>query len=278
MPDLPALPEIPLSTKERAPKIGPSANELTKVVCPHCAKEMFGVGKNARLANHIKFRHPDKWQGSAKKAAAAAKQAPKAAPTRTIADNLGNLSGQPVPRRRPAADTIASGISSIAGVIQWVDPPVGNALKFAAPAMGELVDDAAAGTVVDRKLLQGANVAKTKIEHFRGASLPFLILLMTHDQTIVRDAEGNFLAPGRMYFALEDHALDALEDALTCAVPRIKARAARQEKALLALEELKAIDPEIRESEDPMRTLLERIIFASPPTGPQPAPEEETTA
>lgn len=262
MSDAPA-PLIPLSQKERAPKVPPSS-DLTFLECRACGKKMYGLGKQMRLANHVKHRHPDQWKGPAgrKPVAAGPKPPAVAAPKpRTVAANLTNLDPKPVPQRKPAAESLASAVSSVASILQWIDPPFGNALKFSASAIGEAADDALAGTWIDRKALQGGNVAVRKFQHFRGASLPVLIFLMTHDATIPRDAEGNALGPGRMFYALQDTAKEALEDSLICAVPRIKAQAARREKALEALEELKAIDPEIRDSDDPLGTLLERILF-----------------
>lgn len=264
---------IPLSTKERAPQVAP-ASELSFAECKRCSRKFYGVGKQMRLANHVKHKHPDQWKGPAgkggRRAAGAVETKPRPElPARTVAENLTDLgkgdgSPTPVPRRKPAAESIASGVSSVASVLQWIDPPTGNALKFSAAAIGEAADDALAGTWIDRKALQGGNVVVKKAQHFKGAALPVLIFLMTHDATMPRDAEGNVLGPGRMFYALEDTAKEALSDALICAVPSMKAKAAKQAKAMEALEELKAIDPEIRQSADPLGTLLERILFERP--------------
>lgn len=229
-----------LSPNETAPNHTGAATSGEILTCDWCPetfdKRKFG---NARLGNHVKNKHPDKWQGakgrgggrppaSAKKVASAhsnkEKPATPAKPTTTT--------GRP-PARVSIADRASWAWQKVGLIVQRYPTPqlqaVGNALVFEAPAAGAALDRALAGTRIDRKLIQRAAKAGERWEGVKTAiTLPGLVFLIGTNPALIE--------------VLEDDLREAIEDVLIEAIPVIEQKAARRRKAVDALARLAMAD------------------------------------
>lgn len=223
----------PLTANEVAPKEPPKAEPVA--TCKACGASFKGVTRNMSLGRHIKAKHPE---------LAVAKKAPvrKAAAQRKPRTPKQDLVAQR-PKRVPTSDFISMAVAGAAQVIGTVQPPVGAALSFEATAAGIALDQALAGTVVDRVLLQRAVKAKGKWES-AGSVLAFPVLVALVSQRPV------------LYPALEPYMRTCLEDILITSLPAMKKRQERQRKAAVALAEIKGLDPILAESEDPVGDIL----------------------
>jgi hypothetical protein len=223
------------SSREVAPKA--SKPEAKEYKCPHC-DTVYGKGldriRRTNLSNHIRHKHkdaaPPKAKGVAKlpKAAAAAKAVPV-----------------PDKKRVSAADNIAlvweGGAQLANGMGQG---PLAQSLKFTAPAGGLAVDQAIAGSFVDRKFVQPLSQGAEKWEAVGAVvSLNLFVFLASNYP---------MMAP-----ALAGPARRAVEEVMVRSVPYLRKKVEKDRKLAEALEELKLLDPNnFGTSEDPVGDIL----------------------
>jgi hypothetical protein len=134
-----------------------------------------------------------------------------------------------------AADTIADGWAAVGAGDPIRDPcPLGRCLQWQAPVAGEMLDEAVAGTFIDKMALQ-------KIVRGRGRF----------------DTLASVLGPPAIVFAIERNPAQAevllpmlaasIRSSLPHMVPAIKKARAKEEKMAQAAAELFADDPSYRE-------------------------------
>ncbi len=241
------------SSREVAPKA--SKSEAKEYQCPHCDK-VYGKGldriRRTNLSNHIRHQHKDaapaKTKGVAKlpKSAAAAKAVP----------------AQSEKKRKPAGEnlallvSLAAQFSARSGYL-----PLGNALAFEAPAAGQAIDTAIAGSFIDRKLVQPLTSGAERWEAV-GACLSLPVLV--HMCTVFPHLQGAF----------EPQMRRAVEEILVLSVPTIRKKVERDRKLADALAELGHIDPTIAASKDPAGDILAGLFVGYEP----PVQEEEQVA
>jgi hypothetical protein len=134
-------------------------------------------------------------------------------------------------------------VTTLARVAQKVDPPTGKALRFEAPAAGNAIDTAVAGTFIDRLAVQKIAGASERWEQLGSVlSLPVMIFMI-----------GRFPDLADVF---EEDLREAMEDVIIANVPLLEKKAARTKRATDALQRLGAIDPAVAASEDPIGDLL----------------------
>jgi hypothetical protein len=237
------------SSSETAPKS--AKPEASDAACPHCDK-VYRTGpqrlRDTNLKNHIRHHHgtsvPAKQKGP--KVAAAAKV----------------VGPKPKPKaRKSAAENIAFAFETGArAAIVTGHVPLANSLSFVAPAGGETVDGAIAGSMIDRKIVQPL---QTGSEKWAAVTAVLSLPLMVHLLTIYPA-----LQP-----ALEPQMRRAAEEILIMSVPTIRRKAERNRELTEALSELGALDPSIAASEDPVGEILAGF-FAEPVPAPDPMPAD----
>ena len=137
-----------LSAHEVVPKQAKAEPEQEP--CPYCDKtfKAGGFGR-AHLANHIKHTHPDK---------APLKKTPPTKPKPKLPKSAALAKAVPEPKakaRKPAGENLSllvSGGAQFAAKSGYV--PLANALMFEAPAAGQAIDLAIAGTWPDKHIVQ----------------------------------------------------------------------------------------------------------------------------
>jgi hypothetical protein len=259
-----AEPDELLSPHEKAPRppkeTAPRDSELPHVSCQHCEERFHGPWRQARLAAHVKKRHPEHWSGPAGKRkapprkAAGARKAP-AKPTRTVKDVVLPPAG---PKRRPAADSLARMATRAGKMVGSIEPEFANALVFSAPAMGVSADEALADTFVDRRVIQPLTRASDRWTKLSDAfSLPAMVLIVSKRP--------------ELFPVLEDELREAVEGVLIAQVPIMERRVARRQKVTAALARLGELDPAVAASEDPIGDIL-RGLFTVPEREETPEP------
>ena len=223
------------SSREVAPK--PAAPAAKDYKCPHCDK-VYAKGldriRRTNLANHIRHNHkdaaPPKAKGVAKlpKSAAAVKAVPE----------------QKAKARKPAGENLALLVSLGAQFFAKSGYlPLANSLAFEAPAAGQAIDTALAGSVIDRKVIQPLAGGAEKWEAV-GACLSLPVLV--HMCTVFPRLQGVF----------EPQMRRSAEEILVLSVPTIRKKVERDRKLADALAELGHIDPTIAASKDPVGDIL----------------------
>ena len=246
-----ALVEEDLTSKhETAPKsAAPAAKEYQ---CPHCDK-VYGKGldriRRTNLSNHIRHQHkdaaPPKPKGVAKLPKAAAAVKAVGPPPKDKA-------------RKPAGENLALLVSLGAQFFMRAGyVPLAQSLAFEAPAAGQAIDTALAGSVIDRKVIQPLAGGAEKWEAV-GACLSLPVLV--HMCTVFPHLQGAF----------EPQMRRAAEEILVLSVPTIRKKVERDRKLADALAELGHIDPTIAASKDPVGDILAGFF-----AGYEPAPHEE---
>lgn len=246
-----ALAEEDLTSRhETAPK--PAAPAAKEYKCPHCDK-VYARGldrvRRTNLANHIRHQHKDAAPAKPKtsvklpKAAAAVKAVPE----------------PKAKARKPAGENLALLVSLGAQFFARSGYlPLANSLAFEAPAAGQAIDTALAGSVIDRKVIQPLAGGAEKWEAV-GACLSLPVLV--HMCTVFPHLQGAF----------EPQMRRAAEEILVLSVPTIRKKVERDRKLADALAELGHIDPTIAASADPVGDILAGFF-----AGYQPATPEET--
>lgn len=161
--------------------------------------------------------------------------------------------------RKPLGEQIARLVLQVGRIINQVEPPTGAAIMFEAGAMGAAIDNAIAGTFID-KPLQKVSATTSKIEPLVPLiTLPAMIFMASRDEHLMK--------------LLESEIREALEDVLAQSLPLLKKRAARTRETIEALGELEVIDPELKNSADPIGTLLDRMFAGYNPGDVEPDAE-----
>ena len=238
------------SSREVAPKA--SKPEAKEYKCPHC-DTVYGKGldriRRTNLSNHIRHKHKDaapaKAKGVAKlpKAAAAVKAVGPEPKTKA---------------RKPAGENLALLVSLGAQFFARSGYlPLANSLAFEAPAAGQAIDTAIAGSLIDRKIVQPLAGGAEKWEAVGAClSLPVLVHMCT-------------VFP-HLQPAFEPQMRRAAEEILVLSVPTIRKKVERDRKLADALAELGHIDPTIAASKDPVGDILAGFF-----AGYEPAVAEE---
>jgi len=230
-------PEDFLPPHEVAPKA--AKPEAKAYPCPHCEK-VYDKGmdrvRKMNLENHIRHHHA---QAAPKKvglpkAAAAARAVP-----------------EPKPKaRKPAGENLSL---LVAGGAQFAAKagymPLANCLAFEAPAAGQAIDMAIAGTMVDRRIVQPFVGGAEKWEAV-GACLGLPI--MVHLCTVYPQMAGPLAEPMRR----------AAEEILVMSLPTIRKKVARDQKVAEALAELGHLDKAIADDPDPVGSIISGFFGA----------------
>ena len=230
--------------------------------CPHCDK-VYTNGpdflRRVNLDNHIKHRHTDRPPVIPKAGRNAGLKHPRAKAA------VKAVGPEPKPKaRKPAGDNLAllwEGGAQAAALLGQV--PLARSMKFSAPAAGQAIDQAIAGTLVDRKIIQPLAVGAEKWEAVSAVvSLNLIVWLAT-----------NYPAMG---VALQAPARRAVEEIMVLSVPMLRKKVEKDRKLAEALEELKHLDPAgFGTDDDPIGTILESFFAAAPE---QPVTAEEQVA
>lgn len=179
-------------------------------------------------------------------------------------------------RRQSGAETLSdawSGVGSLA-VRNPSHVPLGRYMQFQAPVAGEMLDEAIAGTVVDKVALQPIVRARGKFDLIGAVFGPPALIL-----AIERNPERVEL--------LVPMLRSSIRNALPLMVPAIKRVQAKEAKTIQAAEDLFDDDPGYRQwvtdqttqgvkSPDPADYILSMIFTGwAPPDVPVPDPETE---
>ena len=229
------------SSHETAPKQSkqPPASD---VPCPHC-DTVYTRGpqrlRETNLKNHIRHHH--------KTAAPVKAKLPKSAAAVKAAGP------EPKPKaRKPAGENLAMLVSAgaqFAARSGYV--PLAQSLAFEAPAAGQAIDTAIAGSVIDRKIVQPLAGGAEKWEAVGAClSLPVMVHLVS-------------VFP-HLQLALEPQMRRAAEEILVLSVPTIRKKVDRDRKVTEALIELGHIDPAIAASTDPVGDILAGFFAGMP--------------
>lgn len=219
--------------------------------CPYCDKtfKAGGFGR-AHLANHVKYSHKDK---------APLKKTPPAKPKPKLPKSAALAKAVPEPKakaRKPAGENLSllvSGGAQFAAKSGYV--PLANALMFEAPAAGQAIDLAIAGTFVDRKIVQPLVGGAEKWEALGAViTLPVMVHLIS-------------IYPG-LQSAFEPQLRRSAEEILILSVPTIRKKVERDRKVVDALAELRHLDPAIATDPDPIGSIIAGFY------GPTEAPSE----
>jgi hypothetical protein len=195
------------------------------------------------LDNHIRHAHkdaaPPKPKGTAKlpKAAAAVKAAGPEPATK---------------KRKPAGDNLALGVGLLAQVAARAGyMPLGNALAFEAPAAGQALDVALAGSFIDRKLIQPLSSGAEKWQAVGDVvTLPLCVQLCA-------------VYP-QLRLALEPAMRHSVENILVLTVPTLRKKVDKDRKLAEALEELGHLDKTIADDPDPVGSILNGLLSETP--------------
>jgi hypothetical protein len=146
--------------------------------------------------------------------------------------------------RKPAGENLSllvSGGAQFAAKSGYV--PLANALMFEAPAAGQAIDLAIAGTFVDRKIVQPLVGGAEKWEALGAViTLPVMVHLIS-------------VYPG-LQSAFEPQLRRAAEEILILSVPTIRKKVERDRKVVDALAELGHLDPAIANDPDPIGSII----------------------
>ena len=211
--------------------------------CHFCAQTFEGPTRFFQRGTHEKKAHHDQWlaakagvkpkKATAKKATTAKKPPAKAAP-----------SG----RRIPAAESLTKNIARGARMFASVNPPMGRALAFSAPATGQAIDDVVAGTYVDRKVIQRFAGAADKWDRLGGV-LSFPILF------------GIVATKPEFFPLLEADLREATIDVIIASLPTLEKQKQREDKAVAALVRLGEVDERYAKTDDPVGLMLRDLLY-----------------
>lgn len=223
-----------------------------KSTCPECGREIAAY----RMSTHMKYKHPA--DGSA----------PKTRPT-TVKERKPSVPKEPTGRRVKADDILSlavSGIGSLLGMSGY-SPPTGMALKLEAGLLGSELDSAAAGTIVDKALLQPLVKTKGRFDKV-GPLVLFPVLVFAIDKN------PNLAFPGSPAYGMLRMSMGQILPQLVVAMKR---QAAEAEKMQQAARELSEMDPMFAEvfgsAEDPIDALINAIFSTRVVEEPEPTPE-----
>ena len=243
------LEEDLLSDEEKAPKHVTQITQVPTVArCPECGATFEGAMRNAWLDTHRRSKHGVKGSQQPKKKATAKKKAPQ---TKPVGARIKESLASPVAagRRKPASDIIRRLFVTGAKVVAVVDAPVAACLVFEAPAAGDAIDKAIAGSFVDRLVVQKLAGASERWEALGSVlTLPVMVAMLSRFP--------------QLFDALEDDLREAVEDIMIANVPAMRRKAERQRKAAAAFAELTSLDPVLAASGDPVGEILRGLLPA----------------
>jgi hypothetical protein len=237
-----------LSTTEVVPT--PAPESASRFVCPECGASATKLGipfkTNVQLSTHIQRAH-HRGESKPKTATKATAAKPGAKPT---------TAKRPAGPRKPLGESLARMVLQVGRVVNTaVDPPTGAAIMFEAGALGVAIDRAIAGTIIDKPLQKGAAISERFEPLIPLITMPAMVFMLSRNAAMEPMIEGELR--------------EALEDVLVQSLPLLKQRAARTRQTVQALEELRIIDKDLADSEDPIGAIL-RGFFAGK-TEPEPA-------
>jgi len=166
-------------------------------------------------------------------------------------------------RRTSTAETIEDVWAAIGGIAQRTGrhAPLGRYLQWQAPAAGEMLDQALAGSVLDRKLLQPAVKTRGRLDVLAAVVGPPAIILAI---------EQNPERASQLLPILKS----AIRSSLPTLLPAMKKAQAREEKVNKAVTELFGDD--FPPGVDPVDVVLEQMFGGWTPPTPEPTYEETT--
>lgn len=247
-----------LSDKEIVPTAGPTTEPETLLKkCPECGATKMKTGlpfvtekqvSIHRMKSHG-YRKPD-----AKPTAKPSIPAKSAAPKTTAKPAVVRTSSK---ARRPLGESIARIVLQVGRVMNGLPGmgPTGAAIMFEAGALGVAVDRVIAGTIVDKPLQKAAGVSERFEPLIPLVTMPAMIFMLSRNPAAAGMIEGELR--------------EALEDVLVQSLPLLKHRAQRTQQTVNALAELKAIDPDLAASQDPIGDIM-RGFFEQPPVVVEP--------
>jgi hypothetical protein len=149
--------------------------------------------------------------------------------------------------------------------------PLGRYMQWQAPAAGEMLDEAVAGTVIDKRLLQPAVKARGRLDLVIAVMGPPAIILQIErtPQLFHLDEQGNLSHP--MLPILKT----TIRSSLPSILPAMKKAQQREEKVNEAVREM---FPDIPEGVDPVDMVIASMFagyaFPQAPTEPTSEPQE----
>ena len=231
-PFMPPVEEDLLSRDETPPKPTPVPKSYP---CPEPGCSWVGTNSAAR-ATHKYKNH----RGSKAKATT-----PKRAPAHPKAAAAAKASpATPAKARKSAAENLSLLVAAGAQFAARTGHlPLANALAFEAPAAGQALDGAVAGTFIDKKIVQPLNAGADKWEALGAVlTLPIMVHLVS-------------LYPG-LQEAFEPQIRRAAEDILVQSLPTIRKKVEKDRKVADALVELGHLDPTLAASADPVGDIV----------------------
>ncbi len=250
--------ESMLSTQEVAPVAAPTpAGEGLVKTCPECGATKTQNGlpflTNGQLGAHRARAHgyvsedPKAVAERERKAGTARK--PLGRPVGST-----NKTASTSRARKPLGESLARIFLQVGRIVNTIlDPPTGAAIMFEAGALGVAVDTAIAGTIIDKPLQKGAAVAEKFEPLVSLVTMPAMVFMLSRNPNLQPVIEGELR--------------EALEDVLVQSLPLFRRRAARTKATVDALAELRQISPELAQSDDPIRDILDSFFS---PVAPDP--------
>lgn len=249
---------------ELIPDLGGAVPTSAIAACEECSSTFVGPARYIQRAAHMKSVHghftPVGKHGTPKKTAAKKVPAKKTpAPRASSTPAATNNPARRAPRRKPANELI----EQLAGWIgdnladYQIDVPVGRVLTLEAPMLGAGLDEAVAGTVVDRWIVQPAINAEERFDKI-GAPLGLLLGVAICER---RPEMYPVMLPGLSWCVEE-----MLEDLVDAYVEKAK----RKKKKVDAAKKLATLDPMFATifgtspDADPVRAVLDAIFAPEP--------------
>jgi len=153
-------------------------------------------------------------------------------------------------RRVSTADTLTDLWGGLGGVATRLGhAPVGRYLQWQGTAAGEMLDEALAGTIVDRKLFQPAVRARGRLDIAVALLGPPVLIL----QIERNPAQAEMLLPMLK---------SAIRSSLPTMLPAMKKAAAREDKVNAAVKEM---FPDLPEGVDPVDEVINQLFFGYVP-------------
>ena len=188
----------------------------------------------------------------------------KAQPKKVTAARAESLSS-PAPRRRPVGELLGDVIEKLAVMAGAFNPPGARALAFASPALGGSLDKVVAGSYIDKRVLQPLVGGTEKWATLASAAgLPFMVMAVSMQPQLFPVLETQMRAA--MVVCLEER------------VRVLKKRRVQEKNVTKILGELKGIDDELAQSEDPIGDLLQGFFAGFVQEEAAPTEEENVGA
>lgn len=168
-------------------------------------------------------------------------------------------------RRVSTSETMEDAWKGLGGLaMRTGHAPLGRYLQWQSVAAGEMLDQAVAGTIIDKRLLQPAVRARSRFDVIGALVGPPLIIL----QIERNPAQAEVLFP-----ILKS----AIRSSLPTMLPAMKKAQVREEKVAAAVAEM---FPDLPAGVDPVDLILEQLFYGYTPDSPipQPAAQESDAA